>query len=274
MKYVNNNHALPEPEHEQQSRPLITIVTVVFNGKKFLEKTIQSVIGQNYGNLEYIVIDGGSTDGTLDIIKKYEDKIDYWVSEQDKGIYDAMNKGIRLAAGEWINFMNAGDTFDSSDILVTVFGSKEYDADILFGNVRIKYPGFFRIQRAGKPSHLWRGMQFCHQSVFVRSSLHKPKPFNAANLIAADFQFYYESYKNKLVFEFVDHVIASVDTGGVSDSNRIETIDAWRDVVCATGYTFPVKLHYEILKIDVKIRSILKKILPKKIIRSILINKK
>jgi len=82
-----------------KNKPLISIVTVVYNGEEFLEETIKSVVSQTYKNIEYIIIDGGSTDGTVDIIKKYEDKIDYWVSEPDSGIYDAMNKGIDKASG-------------------------------------------------------------------------------------------------------------------------------------------------------------------------------
>ena len=102
-------------------KPLVSIVTVVFNGEKYLEQTIQSVINQTYDNVEYIIIDGGSTDGTVDIIKNYEDRIDYWISEKDKGIYDAMNKGINLASGEWINFMNAGDIFYDEKVLNTIY---------------------------------------------------------------------------------------------------------------------------------------------------------
>lgn len=89
----------------------LSVITVVYNGEAFLEDTIKSIINQTYENIEYIVIDGASTDGTLNIIKKYEDKIDYWVSESDLGIYDAMNKGIDVASGEFINFLNAGDRF-------------------------------------------------------------------------------------------------------------------------------------------------------------------
>jgi Glycosyl transferase family 2 len=97
--------------HGTVDRPLISVITVVFNGEQNLEQTIQSVINQNHPNFEYIIIDGGSRDGTVDIIKKYEGQIDYWQSAKDMGLYDAMNKGIALAAGQWLNFMNCGDFF-------------------------------------------------------------------------------------------------------------------------------------------------------------------
>jgi glycosyltransferase involved in cell wall biosynthesis len=89
--------------------PKISIITVVYNAKSFLEETIESVLSQNFNNFEYIIIDGGSIDGTLDIIKKYQDRITLWVSEPDRGIYDAMNKGIKMAKGEFVCFINAGD---------------------------------------------------------------------------------------------------------------------------------------------------------------------
>ena len=92
-------------------KPLISIITVIYNDGKKLEETILSILSQTYDNLEFIIIDGSSTDETIDIIKKYEDKIDYWISEKDSGIFDAMNKGILAAKGDYINFMNAGDFF-------------------------------------------------------------------------------------------------------------------------------------------------------------------
>ena len=98
-------------------KSLISIITVVFNDKYGLEETILSVLSQTSENIEYIIIDGGSNDGTVDVIKKYEKSIDKWISEPDNGIYDAMNKGIALASGGFINFMNAGDVYASNNKL-------------------------------------------------------------------------------------------------------------------------------------------------------------
>ncbi|GHT88667.1 hypothetical protein FACS1894137_17110 [Spirochaetia bacterium] len=106
-----------------ENKPLITIITVVYNDEKRLEKTILSIVNQTYENIEYIIVDGESTDSTINIIKQYEDKIDYWISEPDKGIYNAMNKAIDLSCGEWINFMNSGDIFYAHDVLEKIFSS-------------------------------------------------------------------------------------------------------------------------------------------------------
>ena len=116
-------------------KPLISIITVVYNDKIKLEETILSVIGQTYDNVEFIIIDGSSTDGTINIIKKYEDKIDYWVSEKDSGIFDAMNKGILASKGDYINFMNAGDFFTKNNLVsevVNILDSEEID--FLYGD--------------------------------------------------------------------------------------------------------------------------------------------
>jgi len=95
----------------QQGEPLISVITAVYNGAQYIEQTIQSVLSQSFNNFEYVVVDGGSTDGTIEIIKKFEDRIDYWFSEADSGIYDAWNKGLSAARGEWISFLGSDDAY-------------------------------------------------------------------------------------------------------------------------------------------------------------------
>jgi glycosyltransferase involved in cell wall biosynthesis len=150
--------------------PLITIITVVFNGEKFLEETICSVVNQTYDNIEYIIIDGGSTDGTLDIIRKYEKKIDYWISEKDKGIYDAMNKGIEIATGEWINFMNAGDRFLNPFII----------ANIRFNNNYLCIHGLGQNENYNNIPN--------HQSMFIFREWHLNNKYNIMYKICADYE--------------------------------------------------------------------------------------
>ena len=115
-------------------KPLVSIVTVVFNGEKFLEETILSVISQDYSNVEYIIIDGGSDDGTLDIIKKYEGMIDYWTSEKDRSMYEGINKGITLSLGEYIHCLNSDD-FYCDNFVITSLISNACNADCVYGNI-------------------------------------------------------------------------------------------------------------------------------------------
>jgi len=204
---------------------LVSVVTVVYNDAKQIEETIISVINQTYDNVEYLVIDGGSSDGTVDVLSKYDDQIDYWVSECDKGIYDAMNKGIKLATGGWINFMNSGDKFFSPEILNQIFGVRKFrNVDILYGNNEVRYPYKTRIASAGNIGNLWKGSQFCHQSAFIRSDLHKESKYNIANRIAADFEFFYQCHLEGRVFRYIDKTIATISSGGISDTNRIDSI--------------------------------------------------
>jgi glycosyltransferase involved in cell wall biosynthesis len=128
------------------STPLITVITVTFNAGEKLERTIQSVINQTLKDVEFIVIDGGSTDKTTDIIRKYENKITYWISEEDQGIFDAMNKGINISSGQWINFMNAGDCFIENETLARISPYLDRTcADIVYGNTVMKYKELYMI---------------------------------------------------------------------------------------------------------------------------------
>jgi glycosyltransferase involved in cell wall biosynthesis len=116
---------------------IISIVTVTYNSVHNIEETILSVINQTYQNIEYIIIDGGSVDGTMNIVKKYKNSIDYIVSEKDNGIYDAMNKGIKLASGKWINFLNSGDTFNNKKVIESISFKNYENYVMIFGNAKI-----------------------------------------------------------------------------------------------------------------------------------------
>jgi len=253
--------------------PLVSIITVVFNGVFLLEETINSVISQTYPNLEYIVIDGGSTDGTLDILNKYEDKIDYWHSKKDDGIYDAMNQGLERATGSWVNFMNAGDVFYAQDTVTKIFASREQTATVIYGAVQIVYPDFVRVQMPGIPKMLWQGMQFCHQSVFTDVMYHQAHPFNIANRIAADLAFFYQAYQDGMVFSNCGMVVSTVITGGISESNRIRTILLSCDAVCGEKFSPFIRLFYYGRVISSMMRSLAKRYLPRGLVRKLILLK-
>ena len=253
MKIENNTTEY----NMHESMPLVSVVTVVLNKKSEIEETILSVITQSYGNIEYIVIDGGSNDGTLDIIKKYGYAIDKWISKKDAGIYDAMNKAIDLATGQWINFMNAGDAFVSNSVLNDIFTRNLHkECDILFGDHQVSYKdGKVKNISAGNIENLWKGSQFCHQASFVKLEAHKRRKFNISKKIVADFDFFYESKKSKLRFKRIELFVARCEAGGLSDSKRIQTTIAWWmtiDEKIRSLHIYATRLVIEILKLVVK----------------------
>lgn len=204
-------------------KPLVSIITVVYNGEKYLEETIQSVINQTHDNVEYIIIDGGSTDGTVDIIKKYEDQIDYWVSEKDKGIYDAMNKGIQLVCGDWINFMNAGDRIFEENIIQTI--SSHLVADLVYGDHAVYKddPNNYDIINVGSYRDI-RNIPFCHQSLFVKTKLLKNNLFDLQYKIAADYDQYLRLKALKASILYVPMTVALFLDGGLSSISRKKLI--------------------------------------------------
>jgi len=211
--------------------PLITIITVCYNSEETIRQTIESVLNQTYSEIEYLIIDGLSTDGTVEIIKEYEPKFKgrmKWISEKDNGIYDAMNKGICMATGEWINFMNSGDWFYTNAVIHQLFSTDNSKFDLVYGDHEVryneKYNGFCRLQKSGKIKDLYKGMIFSHQSLFAKLSVLKEIGFNAKRIkIAQDYYFIANSYGlNKKILK-TDIVIASILAGGLSDTgyNRI-----------------------------------------------------
>lgn len=255
------------------SQPLVSVVTVVFNGKKVIERTLKNVLAQDYPNIEYIVVDGGSTDGTLDILNQYKSRLAYLCSEPDRGIYDAMNKGIAVASGDWINFMNAGDEFWSDDTVSKSAVQMLGDESVLYGGVEIYYPGFFRTEDAGNPDKLWRGMQFCHQSAFIRLPYHKVNQFNTVNKIAADLEFFHVAYLKGEKFKNLNQIVSRVITGGVSEKNRIRTLIASCVAICGGSWHPLVRIYYGIRIMDSIARTLVKAVLPERWVKKIILKK-
>ena len=207
-----------------ENKPLITIITVVYNGEDTIENTIKSVVNQTYSNIEYIIVDGGSTDRTLDIIHQYSAHIKHVISEPDHGIYDAMNKGITIATGEWINFLNSGDSFSSPEILDKIFSNKSYNGtDIIYGNASsMDAHGNIYYNRADQNiNHLNSRPIYRHGASFVRTAVHKVNLFDLKQqktyLYALDYLLIYKLYCEGKQFTYVDEDIQTYLTEGTSN---------------------------------------------------------
>jgi len=221
-------------------KPLISIITAVYNGEQFLEETIKSIINQTYKNIEYIIIDGGSTDGTLDIIKKYENKLAYWVSEKDSGISDAFNKGVKISKGDYINFQGDGDGFYLNDALEKICQDVNSKEDIFISariqRVNLNGIELFTskyIEKFDKKSLLF-SMSMPHQGLFTHKSyFEKYCLFNVDNTFCMDYDHLLRSYQDfpKVVTK---DIIAS----------------RWRDDGLGNGKTLEIFKEYDKIKRD------------------------
>lgn len=194
------------------NNPLISIVTVSYNAASVIEETILSVIHQTYSQIEYIIIDGGSTDNTNEIIKKYLPGISYYKSEPDKGIYDAMNKAIKVAKGEWINFLNCGDSFTSENVIAEVFGTNTFEnIGVIYGNVNKKYDNVWRLVKPKSIKNMEHHLPFCHQASFCRREWMK-EMFDLKYRFVADDAFFFNLYRKGVQFHYVDITIANYES--------------------------------------------------------------
>jgi glycosyltransferase involved in cell wall biosynthesis len=233
-------------KQSQTEIPLITVITVVYNGEATLEETILSVINQTYKNIEYIIIDGDSKDNTLEIIKKYENRIDCWISEPDDGIYHAMNKGIDLATGEWINFMNSGDIFYDNDVCNQLVMSNVFQkkGTIIYGDRFFKEDNVLIREKACLKTIRYR-MGIFHQSCFVYAPLHKICHFNISYKIAADYDFIYKQINSGKQFIKVNNIICIFLGGGFSTNIGIQLREVL--TVIHSNNSFMFRLFYTIL---------------------------
>ena len=195
--------------------PLISIVTVSWNSQNCIEDTIKSVLMQDYPNVEYIVVDGASTDDTLQIIKKYADRITYFCSEPDNGVYDAMNKGISLAKGDWIIYMNCGDKFYDTNVVTTVFVQNEglinQSVKVIYGDtIKVFKHGQTKIEKGNPVEVIKKFQPFIHQSAFFNIKNKNDAFFDCKYKIASDYNTtvrYFKKY-GEISFLYIPTVVS------------------------------------------------------------------
>ena len=204
----------------------ITVVTVTYNCEGIIRETIDSVLKQSYHNIEYIIVDGASKDKTLDIVKEYKDRITKFVSEPDKGIYDAMNKAIKIATGDWIIFMNAGDVFCDNDVVTNCFSNNKQKYAVIFGSWYRKYGDKIELRDCNNPFYenksRFKSMGFSHQSVFVKTDWARKYPFDLSYKLCADYNMIYQIYLNGGDFYNTHIPICIFDaTDGTTQQNKL-----------------------------------------------------
>lgn len=207
----------------------ISVITVVFNDAAHIRETMDSFFSQTWEDKEYIVIDGGSTDGTADIIREYSDRLAYWCSEPDGGIYDAMNKGLDHCSGDWINILNSGDVFVDERLLERCMElSREQDVDVIYGDSRENNQGESRhIEAYADPRIMDLVPAYRHGSSLVRAKVHKANKFDLSKReqlgYALDWEQIHRLYRQGFKFCKVNLEIQSFQKEGVSD-NAIQSL--------------------------------------------------
>jgi glycosyltransferase involved in cell wall biosynthesis len=231
-----------------------------------LESTISSIINQTYTNIQYIVIDGGSTDETLDILSRYKKNINVFISEKDNGIYDAMNKALSFCKGDWINFMNVGDTFYSNNTIELLFKVNYLNTDIIYGNHQVMYPKYSINKKPILLTNIWKGMPIQHQSIFINTKVNNNFNFNTKYKFAADYDLIYNCYINKYKFKYVNEIISKVSANGFSESNSISTYLEYKEISLKYNSNIFHKIYFTFLIPYRRIILILKDILISKIL--------
>jgi glycosyltransferase involved in cell wall biosynthesis len=227
------------------NNPLVSIITVTYNAQEYLEQTMQSVFLQTYPLIEYLIIDGSSGDDTVRIIKKYESRLSFWLSEKDNGIYDAMNKGIIRSKGELIGMINAGDYYepDAVESVVKAYIENK-ETGIFHGNINMlnKDGSFFKLKKPDTNlSNLYKGISLFHPTFFVANTVYKQHGmYDVRFLISADFDFALRCYLTGVKFLYLDKVIACFRLGGFSSSGDDKGMYESRDILIKNGYSADV----------------------------------
>lgn len=264
----------------------VTVITVCFNAEKEIEKTIKSVLNQTDEFFEYVIVDGLSRDKTVEIANSYKSQFDKKgiiyriISEKDNGIYNAMNKGTKLASRDWLIFLNAGDYFTDGKTLESINKYCFDDSDIVYGDAieELDTPSRLRgIKKARPLEMIETGMVFCHQSAFIKRSLLMQFPYDETYKISGDYNFFFGSYKKGRIFKHIDEIIAVFTLGGASSNLSDHILE---DVKVKYTWGELSKTEYENMissaerkKKVLVIREKLKKILPRMVFYKIQENK-
>lgn len=199
----------------------LSIITINYNNHDGLQKTIDSVVSQTFKDFEWVVIDGGSTDGSRELIEQFADRIAYWVSEPDRGVYHAMNKGIAQAKGEYLQFLNSGDWLYDKAVLERCF-NHDFDADVMYGNCVFHYAGYD--SQCCYPSRLtferlYKG-NIAHCASFIRREVLANEGYNEELKIASDLEFWMKLALRNGTFHHLEEFVAVFDTTGLSSTNK------------------------------------------------------
>lgn len=256
----------------------VSVVTVCYNAKDEIVPTIQSVLSQDYKNIEYVLVDGASKDGTVDILEKYRKEAGKhpnieWkqVSEPDKGIYDAMNKGTALATGEWIIFMNAGDCFVKNTTVANMFSDDHKGYDGIFGDT-IRVKNSKRLYVEGRDLENIKDeipLPFCHQSVFVRKSRLIEHPYNLKYKQAGDYNLFCELYLEGCKFVHVKEPVSLYAMGGISEINNIRHLKEKIEIRERLGLEHYSDLKKIYMVNRLRLRRSVKKIIPNRVLNKL-----
>ena len=217
--------------------PRISIVTVTYNAGSVVEKTLRSVAEQTYDNLEYIVVDGASKDDTLEVVGRYRERVDILISEPDRGLYDAMNKGAAAATGEWLLYLNADDVFVDPQVVadVAAFIEAHPEAEVVYGDSeQILEYGIYPI----RPQVPFKNHKTCisHQATFVRTDVLRCHPFDLKYRFAADSEQLSHFYLEGRKFVHIDRMVARVEMrGGTTYDNEIASANELYDMIASRG---------------------------------------
>lgn len=209
-------------------QPKLSVITIVYNNVRDIERTLLSVLNQTYPNIEYLVIDGASTDGTLEIIKKYESRLSKLITEKDQGIYDAMNKGLALATGDYVLFMNSGDELYAPDTVEKVF-STATDADIYYGETEMydeNWQSLGRRRHRAPAKFNWKsfrfGMSVSHQAIYIRRSL--TEAYDLQYQLSSDIDWVIRAAKKAKKIVGVEAYVAKYLVGGMSKKRHRQSL--------------------------------------------------